>query len=509
MVRISTRYDKDINKKIFLVRGDESYARSTSAVMTVGNINTGDLKGLKIASITVDLYGTLGRGSVELYDGDEPLTGYSRDIASSTHQITFTNIYLGYNATHTLWVKYTPLEKLCLPCKSSKTSINKPIPSALKVNITKSSGNTQFDGGATVSGTFSIKIGSNNAPNDTDVKMYIDGEYDSTLHPSSGVLSLSKSGLSDGRHTIRFEVDDNTSYWGGVYEYDVYVGYILKIIEYPQVYTSGSMVKASVYRHTGNPVNQSTVSLYRDGETATLITTATTDDGGTATFSNIELGTTGYYYVSYGGSISDTVYINVPIIENITLTATPSVTAKDKPTIISVSTHNSVNDIPVKVSVYSTNPVEMIMQQTLHTINGTASTTYTGTGAGKLIVDAECSEVSDTINITDAYIYWYSSTNKSDKLYWGNSSSTDSLDEYNSYIQLSSKKPSGNSAFIMYTPTGITGSGYAPKSFKFKIAKNPDNITTLKVGAEGSTYDESNLISVPLGNNPKGKTIEI
>ena len=68
MVRISTIYDKDIKEQVFMIRGDERYARSTKTVISLGTrVDTSE--GF-VQSLLVNVFRDVGNGSLVVYDND-------------------------------------------------------------------------------------------------------------------------------------------------------------------------------------------------------------------------------------------------------------------------------------------------------------------------------------------------------------------------------------------------------------------------------------------------------
>lgn len=482
MVRLSTTYDKTINRKIFVVRGDEAYARTTETELVIGTVSTGDLQGLKIASLRVNLYRTVGSALVTIYDGDTII--HSQTITSSTTYITLSNVYLSYGVTHELYAVYTPLQHQCLGSKSKRQTVYNDIPSSLRINFTKNSADTQVNGGASFSFNFTVKKGTSSISNSTDVLVYVDDEYVKTVNPSSNVVSSSVSDIDDGKHTVRLEVATSDSFYGNSYEYTVLVGYQLEILEYPSQFINGTTnnVKVKVSDYNGELKTSGTAYIYRKN-VGTSVASATVADTGIATINVTTLPATDEYYSSYGGSKTDNVIFTQYNPNGLTITANPLLIGYDDTSIISINLNENTSGVPVSISAKGS--TSQILTEL-----GKATYTYTGSGYGDSTITATVGSTSDSISIVDSLAYWTNKNTHSDL--------DDILDvidgdviEYSNYLAIIDKaKASGSAtgisnAYLKFNPPAYVNSS---KLFRFKIAKNPLNVTSIEIGTLYQTY---------------------
>lgn len=387
MVRISTVYDKDLKQKVFMVRGDESYARTTDVSLTLGTITTGDIKGLKIATITINLYRTRGASSIVLYDGDEIL--HMQNINQGTSTVTLSNIYLSYGLDHNLWVEYKG-NSSCLSSKSKITTVNKPIPSNLTAVITRNESTSQLTTGANIPINCTVTVNGSNVSNGTVVSIYIDGELNTTATTTSGVASTSISGISDGKHTVRLDVASGSGMLGNSLSYDVMIGYKVSIIQYPSPFVTGinNTFKTKVLNYNNSPVSSASVTMNSSSQS--------TNSSGIAT----------HTISSYSGT---------------TITATcngntsPSVTL-DKFTPSSIAITYDYGTLMATATVSGTGTSTNV--PLTFSIGGTSNTYYTSTGGtvskkitatGTLTVT--CGSVSKTFSISDVICSWSYGTN--------------------------------------------------------------------------------------------------
>lgn len=409
MVRISTVYDKDLKQKVFMVRGDESYARTTDISLTLGTITTGDIKGLKIATITINLYRTRGASSIVLYDGDEIL--HMQNINQGTSTVTLSNIYLSYGLDHNLWVEYKG-NSSCLSSKSKITTVNKPIPSNLTAVITRNESTSQLTTGANIPINCTVTVNGSNVSNGTIVSIYIDGELNTTATTTSGVASTSISDISDGKHTVRLDVASSSGMLGNSLSYDVMIGYKVSIIQYPSPFVTGinNTFKTKVLNYNNSPVSSATVTMNSSSQS--------TNSSGIAT----------HTISSYSGT---------------TITATcngntsPSVTL-DKFSPSSIDITYDYGTLMATATVYGMGTSSNWIVPLTFSIGGTSNTYYTSSGgtASKKItatgtLTVSCGSVSKTFSISDVICSWSYGTNTRFTY-----TATGSVTEYPSYIGL-------------------------------------------------------------------------
>ena len=414
MVRISTRYDKDIQKKVFVVRGDESYTKTTDVTLTVGEITVGSMKGLKISTLTIDLYRILGDGTIVIHDGEEIL--YQRNVGAETTQITYTDVYLSYGVTHKLWVEYISLDHLCMGSKSKKTSVYEETPETLQINFTINSNDTQINSGATGSFNATVKIGETLASSSVDVDLYVDDELVETLNPSDGVVTSTISGLSDGKHNIRLRVEDEDTYLGNTYSYDLLVGYVLTVIDKPLYFVDGdnedNVVRVRVSNYNYVPVSSGTCSIYSTTDSSNPIMTSTNVIDGVFTLSTTSLSESCLAYAKYGGSVTEATQYNKYSVQGLTASVNPSIISQMQNTTVSATlTNDTLTGVPIYFTNVNTGEVTKS-----YTTDGIATMTYSGVAGGDIEMTATSGNQSDSVTFVDSLDYWLNSSNKSSSL---------------------------------------------------------------------------------------------
>ena len=120
MVRLSIFHDKDINEQVFMVRGDERYARSTSTVMELRDVSLQSEYFLQ--DIFVNVLRDVGNAGLVVYDNDVPIYTMNTWQSTDTGRV-ITLPALAYDSEHNLRVKYIGNGQ-CSPSMSKSETVN-------------------------------------------------------------------------------------------------------------------------------------------------------------------------------------------------------------------------------------------------------------------------------------------------------------------------------------------------------------------------------------------------
>lgn len=248
MFTVTTKYDKviednkEVRKKVFMIRGDEAYAKTTNTSISVGEITNTD-KYTFTTDITINVYRNVGSSTVILHDGEEVLD--LKTIGVGVHEVVFEDLTFSYGVEHKLYAVFKG-NSSCLPSKS-KTEVLYEEPTAYKTNITKTSGTIYYNRNSTfnsnsLTGTFTVTLGGDSPSSAIPVKLYInDGlikTYDVTgeLEINYSTLPSHTGLITSGEYTVKLVIEETENYYGYTYTYKVYGGFKVEIISYP---TSG------------------------------------------------------------------------------------------------------------------------------------------------------------------------------------------------------------------------------------------------------------------------------
>lgn len=392
MARLSSQYDKEVGK-VFVMRGDEAYARTTDSRVKVMASDRTDFNNYRVG-LLCNVYRDRGESKITLYNGDIVVNQF--DWSDNTEQM-----YIGMNNTHTAIDPDTCLElawgvphevyirykgnNQCLPSKSKVLNIFEPLPDEYATNIVIDTDIVNNNVDITV--TIDINGVATVGTHDTDIEIYLDGEIADSEHPTintgdSNVATTTFTNLENGIHTISaIVVGSDKIHTATAYE-EVVIGNHVEITEYPSPFIIGipNTILVSVKRYDDTPISGGSVSF--NGETYT------TDEDGIATviLTNIN---DGEYYAEYNGVESNTINI-VTYEPSINVTVGNGIVSIDKNDTISVALSKPISGIPVTLTKRYRSSSTPISQVTLHTdSDGIATRTISGSGEGTLTYDAQ------------------------------------------------------------------------------------------------------------------------
>lgn len=388
MFNVTTKYDKIGNerKKVFMIRGEESYARTVDVVMTYTETGTDNIQGFPV-TFNVTLYRNLGDSQLVFYDGEEPIgTVTTHDY---TQQYTFST-RLSWGADHKIWVQYKA-NKQTLGKKSKSVSFHKAIPSQYVPTITFTSG-TQINEGASYTATGNITFLGETVADGTAVDISLDGTLVNTVFTENGAFSCSVGNLAEGKHTVTAETLQSEVMNAKAQNRTVHSGYDISFSQASQRVVDGVTYtyKILVKNFSGTPISGISVSFAN--------TSQTTNSNGIATFTLPALDT-GLYLASCGGSYSEYLQVENVSPSPIQVSSPKPVVAPRSALPINVSIVEG-GGLKVNVSENGVNKGQLILDS-----QGKATYNYRGTGAGKVHFEFSNEYSSDSIDIIDCLMY--------------------------------------------------------------------------------------------------------
>ena len=331
MVRLTTKYDSthiyqdsELEQpvgRVYYMRGDEAYARSTDSVLSLITNWTNredDIHGVRIG-VKYNILRSLGTSTAYLMDGDVELDQYTwtDDSTETTIGTSSSGGYiLSYDVPHDLWLKYKGNSQ-CIGSKSRHIPFQYDIPTKHKtvISFEGTPSEVVHNGDVDVTLTVTVNDETPSSVQSRDILFYVDGELldEPLTTDSSGVATITLEDLEDGYHTLTAHIDDDTDIYHATESYTVYVGLatILTISDYPNLFVNGvdNTVKVSARTEKDAPISDITVTL--NGSTAT------TDVNGIATFTFDSM-TTGSYTATGNDSESEAVTFNAVTVTSIT-----------------------------------------------------------------------------------------------------------------------------------------------------------------------------------------------
>lgn len=485
MVQLSTRYDTTLKKKVFVLKGEEAYARTTDVLVDIvsdfADCNTH--LGSARVGLEIDILREIGDGFIYIYNNDdlifEPIPWNSSNMATiidsdwndkgvywsdnklkiGTSSDTDTGIRLAYDVEHNIKVHYSG-NKQCLASTSDVLKFVMPTPDLFTSTLTLTSpSSNRYDSGATIN-NLSLLYQSSSVSANKSVKIYVDGTLNTTVTCTTGTASTVNIGtLSDGLHTIRaiFEGDEYSTY--AETTLDISVGYEVLLTDYPSVVIPNveESLTCRLIDYLGNGVNHATVRVveYSNGSYNNITYADVYSDGnGYATFDVSEENGVAFTGKPSYVKVGSTVYTQIPYelvnISSVTLLTNPN-------QLVSNSTYITKGNT-LRISGYCSDsngkldkkgiPVTITYNNQSKTVytnsDGNFAFDYVGTAAGYVEMTIAVASVSKTIVVEDLIQYWVSKkTNPSDMSY---------LTPYSDLTQL-------NNGYRLTPTSSVVGSG--------------------------------------------------
>ena len=223
MVKLTTTWDKTLNEKVFVLKGDEAYARTTDTVLTElereadWNHNIDYM----LVSFEVDVLRDKGDSTIVLYDNDEVLdvVDYTEGQSSvrwerywdeESQSYIDNRVRLSYDVEHNVYAKYMGNKK-CLKSVSKTYTFSEPTPTAFLSSITISVDDDSYYLDDTTSMT--VKLNADDFYDTKPIKIYENGVEKRTVTTGrNGSVTIDDYDLeTEGLRTIvaRFEGDEH------------------------------------------------------------------------------------------------------------------------------------------------------------------------------------------------------------------------------------------------------------------------------------------------------------
>lgn len=432
MVQLNTTYDKTLKQKIFVLKGEEAYARTTDVLADI--ISDFDDCNSHIrycrVGLEVDVLREVGDAFVNIYDDDTMLLSipWGEDMESIINNSYYndkgiywqndklvigssdnvdTGLFLSYDTLHNIQVKYTG-NKQCLASKSDVISFIEEKPDSYASTMTATASSVSVETGDSVAFTLNLSIPTSDIQH--TVQVYDNGSLIDTLTIDANEdVSYSKSGLSNGLHSIRFLFIGDEEAFSSETTVDVSVGYKLLLVDVPSYVVNGTSasVGVSLTDYLDNPLELKTVQMIDDyGEISQ--SSAQTDENGYVLIEPVSVGTTPIRAVYQSNSnMYYSEKVTVPVYTPLSIDIQPSRGVISN----GVSTQVSINLNPLP-------PVDVQVPVTVTRRSGTTSTTVTvpansygvlpltGDGEGDITISATLGSVTGTDIVEDTIQYW-------------------------------------------------------------------------------------------------------
>ena len=353
MVRLSTQYDKDVGK-VFMVRGDEAYARTTNTKLEIIDDATNSrdaVEGYR-CGFKYDVLRDLGSSSVVLCNGEDELAQYDwssndgeRYVGVLSNHTTIdpnTCLTLAYGVEHQLYMKYKG-NKQCLKSKSRIITIHEPLPDKFKTELDMTYNITNQ--GVVLTITVTVNGQHIPATHNKTIEIYVDDELVDTATTGANTNVATKTlQLASGKdYNVTAVLQGDETIHIGSASVNIPIGIELSFIEKPSVFVMNeeNTFKVRVANVADIPLPNVSVTL---GELS-----STTDSLGVATFNVTSPFFDNRYQAVYGDYRSEEVVIPVyvPSLKITQLSGTNMYSTHYRSISLSISANISRKDIPI------------------------------------------------------------------------------------------------------------------------------------------------------------------
>lgn len=341
MVQLNTTYDSSIHQKVFVLKGDEAYARTTDTIATLIT-DFGDFDnhisychvGLEIQVlrelgdshllITIDgeslepiPWSDSGMG--EIIDSDWNEKGVYWENGKlligkySLNPLVNTGLYLLYDVEHKIEVRYEP-NNYCLGSSAKPIVFTVPTPDVFTSTLTLNPLTTRFAPDDEVDMKLSFDC-DNQTTTAKSVRIYDNDVLVETVEVTQDIFTMLELGvLSTGLHTIKavFEGDDEA--YASETSLDISVGYKITNLQYPPSLFSGETGSVSCnvldyFNESWSGLNVK-LSKWTNNEWIDISDSSTTDSNGYVGINNAQI-TADQYAIKigdwYGNKLTTTV----------------------------------------------------------------------------------------------------------------------------------------------------------------------------------------------------------
>lgn len=464
MVQLNTTYDSSIHQKIFVLRGDEAYARTTDTIATL--ITDFDNYSTYISKchvgLEIQVLRELGESTLHIYCDDEEIyaipwvdSGMAQVIDSDWNDKGVywedgkliigkydyenhinTGLFLLYDVEHTITIRYDG-NKRCLGSKADPIIFTVPTPDTFATELTFNKENPRYAPYSTIDDVTLTLTCQNELTSSKMIDIYDDSTTPSTLLDTVELeqdtpLTVTLSGLSDGLHNIRASWNGDYECYGSETTMNMSIGYKITQLEYPSVLVTGEKgrVYCFILDYFDNPWKNKEFKLYEEINSAWhyMGKTESTDRDGQIKFHNVSISSHPYALFDedliMSSEIMTTEIIDVsdiqvafsnPITESSLSRYGDWSIATNRITAIPIGQNNQpiqVADIPLTIKLESYRPTETFSGYTKS--DGTYYRDLS-TNTPRIItatVTVKNTEISNTAKWIVPEYWWSSSNNK-------------------------------------------------------------------------------------------------
>ena len=400
-MRLNTYYDKELNSQAYMIKSSEGYSRSTDTILTVDEIDTSNVLSFQ-ANLTVDVMrdvrSEVDDGLIEIYDNGDLI----HSIVWNDDTVRTFPLKFSYDIEHNVIAKFTG-NRRCKPSNSLIWSHTVPRPLIHQSIIEITSPLNYNSNRPILIGV--LKTGEGNGISNVKLKVYENDVLlgETTVTNNRGIFSFDKSSdYTWGKHTLKFVFDGTDTHSSEELFVTITLGYNISILDYDDIWANGCGSLTANVSDWNDAVLTNAYCELKTGGNGFILSSGHTDNNGNITFAVDTAPSVfdGTMYVLCGSTDSEQVsVVNVDVTE-LNISSNESIGAIGVTSDINVSiTSDPVLD-GVKVKMNNANP------SVLELIDNQGVATYECTGAGDTQISASVGGLTQTIDYTDAVMYW-------------------------------------------------------------------------------------------------------
>lgn len=428
MAKLITTYDSTLKEKVFVLKGEEAYAKSTDTVLTELPREEDWNRHLDymLIGFEVDVHRNVGESSIVLYDNEDVIDVIPFDLGSSsvrwekyydedTGEWVDNRMKLAYDVEHNIYAKYMG-NKQCLKSQSKVYQFSEEMPDAYLSALEFVDVESYYDADSNVD--ISVQLVADDYYSNQTIKLYSNNIVIGTATTdSSGVAVFENIDIVRGLNNFVARFNGTEVLLSCESSISVSGGYTLTIIEKPSYVIdnipSSVTVLAKDYLNEPKSSVDVTIQAYDSTEWSEVSQTVYTNSEGKAIINPTYLTdrpfraiNTQFNYVSDEYTIPSYSGLGVYLESD---NNPPYYTAKGYsfPILGEVTSVSSPVDVDITYS--KSEEGDVIYTETVTTNDrGKFNTVYNGTGEGTVWVSAKIG--TDSFNtpiiITDYVQYW-------------------------------------------------------------------------------------------------------
>jgi hypothetical protein len=452
MANLTTTYNSSIKEKIFVLKGEEGYARTTDMILNVLEYeNSYDSIEYMRVGLSMNVLRDIGESTIVIYNGENVLRTipwsdtpsqmtFDEDLTwDDENQLliwgdsddTSTGLRFPYEEENKIYARYMG-SKQCMMSVSETYDLTKPVPPKYSSALANVATTNTYD----VDGQFTLLVEwTCSSPvshqRTCTVKLYVDGEEYNTYNGNISANQTSKTfyitvngssmtQIQNGFHHIRvvYLGDEYTS--SSEVEFDISLGYNLQLVSYdsPFLYSQNwvgepwNRVSLNLSDFFGNPISSEDVTLTVQSPQGSINMYSSTDEMGNVTFATYEnqevmsllINASTINVTAYTSNTTAEYEVSGIIIPVFTYGSVSLATSRD------VIAPNVSTDITATLTpVYENVPVFFgdVFGTAYTDSDGVATFSLTGNGNGmKNIMGSVGSEIYDFVQVQDYLQYW-------------------------------------------------------------------------------------------------------